>query len=1032
MKKAISLLLLLATLFGVCSVFASCKNDKDDDSSKVEIPNNQTLVGDAIGAVTLSGEEKSVYIPLSVNDLSNSMEFNIWIDNSSDKDATFVFRAISDDASTSDVEYYYSEYKLKLKPGRNQYLIPFSDLLENKASTILGWGSISELEFSFLSGFNGTVTFENVYVNSQKVGTTYGFKWDAISDAVCFYEDCGLYFYNQLRYAMKDTDEDVAVRSDNDTMYVPVEILAKHRGATDITVSEDKKTVSFKYNSKDYTFTVGNSVEYTGISTGNRPGKALSSKLISSGDYVLVPMEYCADIFGYQLFYNEMGIAIFSDELYQYDSNNTSQYNKLYEMIEDLSYKRYTGAEMLRNMDLLYPNDEHVRIFANQDDFDRLKKLIDTDPTYSAWFTRYSANYDKNSSTYKEAGNSQFYLEDGYRLLQMSREVMNRIVNLALMYKLTDDVDYAKAVAKELTSLTRFRDPMTKTSSWHPEHFLDCGEILWGFSLGYDWCYDAFTDEQRTSYENAVWEMGYGAALGFGDLYDWWQDSSNLAAYEAQQSAELGKEYKYTGYSGKNCYPYPGGEKTVKWENNWSAVCNGGITAMALAFANVKSDDEEKDFRYWSEVLLDCVTYCLPASLKISYAPDGGYPEGPGYWSYGTTYSSILFCCMQSATGSSYGMFNCAGFGESFYFICNMGSKTVGCWNYHDAGSGLADTSLFSMYANVSGDSNIGAYRYDMLMNGTASVSYWDMVFYDPDNYGSSIELTLDCCYKGIQTITFRSSWEDENALFCGLHGGANNASHGQLDIGNFILEYGNVRFFCDLGSDEYNLVAYKGNEVTYFTMPYRHWFYRMRAEGHNTLVVNPTKVNINDTTSSSNQYGRQYDQLFNQTSNILAYDSGETMAYAVVDMGCAYIDAKTGKRGLWLVNNRSTVIVQDEVSFAVASTVYWFAHMAKNASYQIINDGQQAIITVDGVSLLCTIVKKDPSLNTKFSVMAADYLPETGLTTQNGEYSREGYYKLVATTTGVKEYNVAIVCSLLTDGNYDYQWTNISDWFVR
>ncbi len=1046
MKKAISLLLLISTLLGMCSAFASCKRtpDSGDDGDKTAaITSKQTVVADFNdtsvisasglnkvngekrsengGAVTLGASQQTVAIPFSNTDLSNDMEFSIWIKSSSDADVKVKLYAISDDASTADIESYASP-KIALKSGWNEYRLPFSEFTQN-SSSVLGWSAISELDFVFDAGNSGTtVTFDTVCVCSQKIGTMKGFEYAAISDAVCFYEDCGLYFYNQLRYSMNENDEDVAVRSDNDTMFVPVSILAQHRGAADITLSEDKTTVTFKYNSKEHTFKVGNSVEYTGISTGNRPGKALSSKIISSGDYVLVPMEYCAEIFGYQLFYNEMGIAIFSDEMYEYDPNNTSNYDKLYSITEAICYKNYTGAEMLRNMDALYPNDEHTRLLASQDDFDRLKGLIETDSTYAAWFKRFVTKYGKDSSTYKNAGTSKFDLEDNYRLLSVSRDIMNRVLPLALLYKLTGDTDYAAAVVKDLNALTKFKDPMTGTRSWHPEHFLDTGEIMWAFALGYDWCYDYFTDDQRESYEDAVWEMGYGAAFGFGDLYDWWAADDAQEKWDAYVE-EIGKGYTY---SGKNCWPYPNGTPSEKWTNNWSTVCNGGMTAMALAFANV--DDT---FREYSERLLDCVTYCIPACLKISYAPDGGYPEGPGYWSYGTTYAAVLFCNLRSATGSSYGFFNCAGFGESFYFVCDTAGEG-GVWNYHDAGSGNNDTAIFSMYANLSGDSNIGAYRYDRLMNGGATVSYWDLIFYDPANYGDSIEMSLDSYYKGIRTVTFRSSWDEENPLFCGLHGGDNNASHGQLDIGNFILEYGSTRFFIDLGSDEYNLTYGDSLAVRYFTLPYRHWYYRMRAEGHNTLVVNPSKVDTNDTSSNSNQNGRQFDQLYSATSDVLKFDSGDSMAYAVVDMGCAYLDASSGQRGMWVINDRSAVVIQDEVKFTKASTVYWFGHLGKGAECTISEDKKQAIIKLNGLSLLCTIVTEDPNLDTKFSLSNAEYLQETGLKNQKGEYDRSGYTKLVATTTGVTDYNVAIVCSLLNDGDCTYEWTDIADWFVR
>ena len=1046
MKKFISLLLLLSTLIGVCSVFVSCKNDPTVDPSGTSsgtaavspdnaesviadfndsavITSGENLTVDAgtpgkranqTGTVTLSGTAASVSIVPTVSNVASQMELDFWVNNSSDSDVKVKLYANSEDILSDAPDYFFLEFAFK--PGWNRYRIPLSEF--RVINQPIGWSSVDSFEFIFASGINATINFDTFCANSQKIGTVYGFNYPQIANAVCFYEDCGFYFVDQLRYSLNENDETVTVKSDNDTMYVPIAVLAEHRGASDISVAADK--VTFTYNGAAQEYVVGNAVEYTGIASGNRPGKELSSKIIAVGGHVLVPMEYCAAALGYKLFYNEMGIAIYSDIENIYDSDK--DYDTLFSLIEDLNYNRYTGAEMLRNMDALYPNDQHTRLIANQATFDRLKELIKTDATYAAWFKRYSAAHDTASSEYNQA--TGFYeLSDGYRLLAMSRQVMNLLINQATMYKLTGDTAYAERVAREMDAISKFTDPVTGAKSWHPEHFLDTGEIMFGFSIGYDWCYDYFSDERKDSYEDAVWEMGYGAALGFGQLYSWWADSNNMDAYERENGP-------YIGYTNPKA-PYPDGTMRQVWSNNWSTVCNGGMVNMALAFANVNDD-----FRAYSEILLDCCMNDITDCLKISYAPDGGYPEGPGYWDYGTTYAVNLFTALKGATGSEYGYFNCPGFGESFYFIINAASVGVGTWNYHDAGVGKASTGMFSMYANLSGDTNIGAYRYDNLVNGSYTVTWWDLLFYDPANYGDSIEMTLDNCYYGIQTVTFRSDWT-EQGMFCGLHGGDNDASHGQTDIGNFILEYNKTRFFIDMGADEYNLTGYSADgSVTYFSTPYRYWYYRNRAEGQNTLIINPTKV---DTTNRNNsqQYvsatKKNFDQDLHAVSEILAFDSGNTMAYAVVDMSTAYMEANEGKRGMWVLDNRSTVIIQDEMKLNTPSKVLWMAHMAHGATYSVSDDKQSAIVTVNGLSILCTIVYKDPdpAVKTEFTVMQANYLTETGLSNTVGEYSRNGYYKLVAETNGVTDYNVAIVCTLLSDGIYDYKWTDINDWYV-
>ena len=214
-----------------------------------------------------------------------------------------------------------------------------------------------------------------------------------------------------------------------------------------------------------------------------------------------------------------------------------------------------------------------------------------------------------------------------------------------------------------------------------------------------------------------------------------------------------------------------------------------------------------------------------------------------------------------------------------------------------------------------------------------------------------------------------------------------------------------------------------------------------MRAEGHNTLIINPTKVNIYNNKSSAgsgtgsqkldNAQGTNFDQSYAADAEVLAFNSGKTSAFAIVNMAKAYPDALNGStRGMLVTNNRSTVIIQDEISLRKSSKVLWMAHMANGAKYEISADKKTAIVTVDGRSIVCSIVVPEGANYTpQFSVMEATYLKETGLTTQAGEYSRDGYMKLVITTEGVTDFKMAVVCSLLTDGVYDYDFTPMNTW---
>lgn len=1000
------------------------RDNSEEYTTNYVITTNTEDVQTGTSAVWEFSERYFFIDGLLTNDLSNCIELCMWIKNCSEKDVTVYLFAFSDDEETSANNFYYK--KLTIKSGWNLYTIPFSEM--GSVGNPLGFGNIGYfmLDGAYGNTSNDTSTIlylDTLYANNEKTGSLIGFEYKICADSVLFYEDSEAMIYNQFR-----SKPGFTVTADKNTTYVPVSILAEHRGISNIAYTDT--SVSFTYNETEYSFSEGQSVTYTGHSNGSQSGKTLSSKAMVSNGYVMLPMEYCAELFGYNLFYDKMGLAIFSDGVIDYKNGkdtdnitlNSTNSTSIIEIIESLAYDNYTGAEIISLMNAQHPNDEHGRLMVTTEQFEELKKLAKTNETLQNYIARLEKTYGKDGTEFADSVNV-FNLTDGRRLLNISRDVMNKVMAWCVLYKLTDDTDYAERIWREIEAVCNFTDPLTGAKSWHPEHLLDTAEIMYPFAIAYDWLYDYWTEERREIMEDAVMEMGYGALLGFGGVADWWAVSSNYtnAVANGYNGYKYSAAYKYNSSIDFSAYHY-----NAPWTNNWNGVCNGGVVAMCLAFANVNDE-----FKAYSEYLLSCVYYSVQPGLTAGYAPDGGYAESPGYWEYGTSYLSILFSCLRSACGTDFGLTDAPGFAESFYFVAYICNNNKVAWNYHDSGTGVS-TFIYYWFAGISEDKNIANLRYTYL-NTTSSISFWDIIFFDEDLIdGEDVELNLDAYYFGISTVTFRSSWDD-NYLFCGLHGGYNLENHGNLDIGNYIIEFKGIRFIVDLGSDNYNLTVYNGNAVTYFAQPYRYWFYRERAEGQNTLVINPAKVNTSNKTSGDSAQGKNYDQLLSASSDVLTFESGVNSAYAVIDMGCAYREASIGSiRGMLVTNDRSVVVVQDEVHLTSASTVYSFAH-TQSATVKILDDGKSATITRSGVTVLVTLVFSDDfDGDYELTVMDADYLEETGLKTSSEENSRKSFKKLSLKATDCTNFNVAFVYQVLSDTPYEYTWTDIADWTVQ
>ncbi len=1199
LKKAISLLLIITTLIGCCSFLFACSDDEDKDSKPgvKNLENKSAVVLDVAtlgleagktrdeGAVTtvkwtLSPTNSSSRVfkaNLAKKGLEDYKEVTFWMYNESSESVKFVFYFLGADGKTkyraqTDLDNPYivrvdaAAYDnvvdtetidwLVAQPGWHQYTIPLDEVdalsgqnrvdyayntSTGKADIKFDKSSIVGIEInaeSYPPDNNVTLHVGSVNANTNKYGTIKGFGIYKISNAVCFYKESNFCLYNQLRYCLVD-DEAASVGTVNESVYVPIAMLAEHRGAN-ISVNT-KEEVTFIYNGVTTTFRAGQTFEYLSNERAYNPGIECKATTSSIGEYLTIPMEVAASVLGYELFYDPTGLAIFSDrpnptegtdwtnwtcktkdavngvvdkdDVMFVSSNDLNymgtvdgdgipdrQMGYIAQITKVITFDYYTGQDLLADMDELHGEDSHGNLIITDAQIEKLKELVETDTTYKAWFTAYEAKYAVGSAAY--TSKLPYYnLPDGQRV---ERGCASDIKVYAFLYRMTDNEDYAERAVKIMEALLKYKDPVTKITkemnsskvreaarSWHPEHYLDVGMIQSDFAIGYDWCYDylAEDEERLEKIETLTWEYAYGPMMGFGDLFEWWFDRDNYDSYNNymlndgdpntttapwydcrfpfrafDNSSRLSSLTKPDTYlATKHQY------NTAKFGGNWNQVIMNGSIQIAFAFANVNPE-----FRAASEYILTIAVNNMTYGIVDCLSPDGGQPEGPSYWHFGIQYQMCTLETLKNCTGSYHGLNDFCGFEDSYDYTLGIASNTL-AWNFHDCPADtVMQTNQFFMAARMFNNPSLAEYRFNKILSGT-STNFYDMIYYDPAicKENTNIELNLDYISYKLSIATFRSDWSD-GQMYCGLHGGANNEAHGQLDIGNFILEYNGTRFFQDLGSDEY------GNGLGYFSYPQRHWLYVNRAEGQNTLVINPSYVDQSyyadgkkrwnsGTDSNGNEASRyvdvwkcdyyqrsdmalNYDQAYSAVSTIEEYATSSNASYAVVDIGGAYAyysralqgfeeyDSKymvspTGKRGLLVLENRSTVVIQDEMDISkldvATDTVLWMGHIVDGGTITISADKQSALISHNGNTLLCKIVTPAGYTNSWiFESRSADYLRETGLFLTAGEFSRDGKQKLVAVGTITDDdVKLAIVCKPISAGPHNYEWTNIADW---
>ena len=741
-------------------------------------------------------------------------------------------------------------------------------------------------------------------------------------------------------------DDDSVVFEEDGLYYLPLApFAAYHDENSEYTPST--RTLTMSYDGKTYVF-IGDS---DAVTVDGEP-QSLGFKVRVNGDSLFVPHTYAMDFFGYSHLYTDtdMGLIVLSNKEKEFTEKDLTQTLKI--SFATL-FERPTGEEIVEDMHAHLGGDVHPRVMLVQDDFDRLKAYIGTDPLYTEWFNTLVSKYGPGSAEFNKAP-VEYYEPD---LLSRSREAMNRIIPMSLLYKLTGDAQYAERIWAEVNALSNFPD-------WHPAHYLDTAEILYPMAVAYDWLYDYWTPERREIMEEATLKFGLNTGL---DRYE--------------------------------------GRESIWGSTNWTGVCNGGLVSAAIAFHNAYPDECTRILGY---AVADLERY------MHSYAPDGGFIESPTYWAYGTNYTMILMASLESATGRDYGFFHSPGFAASAYFVTYMETE-LGAWRYHDSEPGQQETMTLPWFAKKTGDSVLNRLRINAIEAKLKPVHAFDLMFYDPKNISDTVELTPDVHYSQVGAVTMRSSW-DKGSIFVGLHGGANDVNHGDLDIGNFVLSAAGSQFFTDLGYASYSLPDYFGS--------LRWTYYRKRAEGQNTLVMGDVSY-------------QNPDQAPNATAAFDRVESNDSTGIAILDTAAAYKDiasVTSSKRGLLFTDNRSTVIIQDEVHLEEATTVRWGAHTP--GTITVSEDGRSAIIrNGDNAYLYCEIVSDDPTLRFTGGI-AKSYDPNCVVTP--GWWTDDGNKLMIVTDSAVTDFCCAVAMKVIPVDEAApapdtiYQWTDMADWTLQ
>ncbi|MGN8054957.1 heparinase II/III domain-containing protein [Pedobacter sp. 22163] len=433
----------------------------------------------------------------------------------------------------------------------------------------------------------------------------------------------------------------------------------------------------------------------------------------------------------------------------------------------------------------------------------------------------------------------------GKRLLDVSREALKRIYYLSYAFRLNHDKKYIARAEKEMLAISDFKD-------WNPSHFLDVGEMTMALSIGYDWLYQDLPQSTRSIVALAILEKGI-------------QPSTNN---------------KYNNW--------------LNITNNWNQVCNAGISFGAIATF--------EEHPALSAKLINRAIKSVILPMQ-QYAPDGAYPEGYGYWEYGTSFNVMFISALEGVFHQNFNLSGQPGFLKTADYLVNMTAPSGKPFNYSDSRAVAEFNPALFWFASKLNDPGLLWVTKKQL---DEQMPLQNRLLPSAMLWGAKLSL------NNIQPKTahfwigngpnpvalMRSSWKDPLATFVGFKGGSPGVSHGHMDVGSFIMESQGLRWAMDFGMQEYESLESKGIDLWGSKQNAERWkIFRYNNLAHNTLSIDSA-----------------FQLVKGNAAFINSADNGLFMN-AVADLSSLYADKlKKSIRGVALINKK-TVLIRDEIT---------------------------------------------------------------------------------------------------------------------
>lgn len=389
----------------------------------------------------------------------------------------------------------------------------------------------------------------------------------------------------------------------------------------------------------------------------------------------------------------------------------------------------------------------HPRLFIDNKEFAQMKKQIGWG--YNEALVKMHESY-LEMATQSVEKNDPFEFKkssSGKRLLSVSRKALRELGACSYAYRFTKNSKYLERASEILDDVCSFE-------TWNPSHYLDVAEMAVGVSLAYDWLYAKLSPELKEKCERMI----------------------------QTQLFETSEEPRH--------------RKKFLAHNNWGQVLN---CALACASVSFYETNPEKCQQYIRRAVTDNAQ-----TIEFNYAPDGIYPEGSTYWSYGTGFQIMLNSAVSNVYGSDFGLSQAQGFQKSAEFVVFSMGNLKKSYNYSDSREKRFSVPGLWYFAHSFKEPDL---IYNELKSVTSKNNYkfTDRIGFIHIYYASKCPIeNLQPFYKNVfyghgpnPMVMARTGWK-KGDLYLAAKGGGTQNNHSHMDAGSFVYEAAGVRWVSE------------------------------------------------------------------------------------------------------------------------------------------------------------------------------------------------------------------------------------------